>query len=143
MFLLLFNYNKFLYILGFLGIVFLLFIKLQQVFIHPWAFGHGVSILDAATTTFYTSLNFWAFYFSCLIKLQQAFILGIVFLLLIKLQQAFGCVVCGVFLQALIFVGNLCCNGWKVLYKIDVQFLHKLLDLVFAQLAYEVCNTLL
>ncbi len=69
MFLLLFNYNKFLYILGFLGIVFLLFIKLQQVFIHPWAFGHGVFILDAVTTTFYTSLNFWAFYFSCLIKL--------------------------------------------------------------------------
>ncbi len=56
---------------------------------------------------------------------------------------------CGVFLWALIFIGNLCCKGWKVLYKIDFQFLHKLLDsnvkmlnaLVFAQLAREVCHT--
>jgi hypothetical protein len=127
------SYNKFLYILGLLGIVFLFLIKLQQVFIHSWAFGHCVSILDEATTMFFTSLSFWAFYFYCWSSCS-------------KLLNVW-CVGC--FCGHWFFLGNLCCKGWKVLYKIDFRFLHKLLDsnvkmlnaLVFAQLACEVCHT--
>ncbi len=76
------SYNKFLYVLDLLGIVFLLLIKLQQVFIHPWAcivflfliklqqlfihpwaFGHSIFVVDQDVASFYTSLGFWAFYF--------------------------------------------------------------------------------
>jgi hypothetical protein len=57
--------------------------------------------------------------------------------------------VCGVFLWALIFVGNLCCNRWKVLYKVDVDSCTsylisnvKMLNaLIYVQLACEVCCT--
>jgi hypothetical protein len=38
--------TNFIYILGLLGISFMLLIKLQKLFIHPWASRHCVFVVD-------------------------------------------------------------------------------------------------
>jgi len=40
------------------------------IFWPPWAYGDYISIIDQTTSSFYTSLGFWAL---CLIKLQHIF----------------------------------------------------------------------